>query len=89
MATIIRVKRKVTDDPVDCLIIECKKKKLIPESVTVPQEANKENSDSIKQIFKYAGIVYNEVNFKTNLPSLKFGTFLIMIIILRPKYLGK
>ena len=29
MCTIIRVKRKITEDPVDCLIIECKRNKLI------------------------------------------------------------
>ena len=28
MCTIIKVKRKITDDPVDCLILECKKKKI-------------------------------------------------------------
>jgi hypothetical protein len=28
MCTIIKVKRKITDDPVDCLILECKKKRI-------------------------------------------------------------
>ena len=32
MCTILRVKRKITDDPVDCLIIECKRNKLLNES---------------------------------------------------------
>lgn len=31
MCTILRVKRKITEDPVDCLIIECKRNKLLNE----------------------------------------------------------
>ena len=47
MVTIIKVKRKINEDPADCLIIECKKKKT--------------DSDSIKQILKYAGTAKTEV----------------------------
>ena len=34
MCTILRVKRKITEDPVDCLIIECKRNKLLNGSKT-------------------------------------------------------
>ena len=34
MCTIIRVKRKITEDPVDCLVIECKRNKLLSGLVT-------------------------------------------------------
>lgn len=60
MCTIIKIKRKITEDPVECLILECKKKKLSidsDESTTV-----KSNEGSlIKQILKYAGSANNEV----------------------------
>ena len=44
MCTIIRVKRKITEDPVDCLIIECKKNKLIKSDLnsSIPNEQNDE-----------------------------------------------
>ena len=38
MCTIIRVKRKITDDPADCLIIECKRNKLINGSLSTQEE---------------------------------------------------
>ena len=50
MCTIIKVKRKLTEDPADCLILECKKKKI--DSINV---------ESIKQVLKYFGSANNEV----------------------------
>ena len=55
MCTIIKVKRKINEDPVDCLIIECKKKKLIEAS------QDQQADESIKEILKYAGSASNEV----------------------------
>ena len=50
MVTIIKVKRKINEDPADCLIIECKKKKTDSEN------------ESVKQILKYAGTAKSEVS---------------------------
>ena len=50
MCTIIKVKRKISEDPADCLIFECKKKKLDAGS-----------NESIKAILKYAGTATSEV----------------------------
>lgn len=72
MCTVIKVKRKITDDPVDCLILECnKRKKLMPDLSEVLEDTNKSVSneksriDSIKQILKYAGSAQNEVSLLT------------------------
>lgn len=62
MCTIVKVKRKITDDPVDCLIIETKKKKLLNalSELTLERE-NSQANKSIKQILKYAGSAVDEV----------------------------
>lgn len=79
MCTIVKVKRKITDDPVDCLIIECKKKRLLG-SIASSAAANTANSasasstikndlnssESIKQILKYVGSATNEVKLNLN-----------------------
>lgn len=70
MCTVIKVKRKITDDPADCLILECKKRRKqlsdkIEPAVLKTLEETKENEEStlesIKQILKYAGSAKNEV----------------------------
>lgn len=73
--TIIKVKRKINEDPVDCLIIECKKKKLIDSGLFGPDVVRPESSssrssssnadvvESIKEILKYAGSASNEVSW--------------------------
>lgn len=60
MCTIVKVKRKITDDPVDCLIIECKKKKLLTND-TAESTNSRDADESIKQILKYIGSASNEV----------------------------
>jgi hypothetical protein len=60
MCTIIKVKRKITEDPAECLIIECKKKKLFKESSNESGD-QADSFGSIKQILKYAGSAHNEV----------------------------
>lgn len=70
MCTVIKVKRKITDDPADCLILECKKRrkhfsdKIEPANLKTLKET-KENEEStlesIKQILKYAGSAKNDV----------------------------
>ena len=57
MCTIIKVKRKIDEDPAECLIIECKKKKIFEGEHSSTNESN-----SIKQILKYAGSAQNEVS---------------------------
>lgn len=74
MCTIVKVKRKITDDPVDCLIIECKKKRFlstdnsktssIDSASCTKGEAKHENlnqSEPLKQILKYIGSASKEV----------------------------
>ena len=65
MCTVIKVKRKITDDPADCLILECKKRKKNLLIQTEDLEDTKENEEnrleSIKQILKYAGSAKNDV----------------------------
>ena len=70
--TIIKVKRKITEDPVECLIIECKKKKT---KTTILEEEGNENTatkngndetvdstaSTIKQILKYVGSASKDV----------------------------
>lgn len=49
MCTIIKVKRKITDDPVDCLIIECKKKKFLNESLPESEENTRATTTLAKE----------------------------------------
>ena len=55
MCTVIKVKRKITDDPVDCLILECKRKKFMLETKTAATESQEEplqpNEEQIKFSF--------------------------------------
>ena len=48
MCTIIKVKRKITDDPVDCLILECKKKRIFIDQandlITTPKPSSSPSS---------------------------------------------
>jgi hypothetical protein len=78
MCTIIKVKRKLTEDPAECLVIECKKKKKTYEidtnesselthtkSQSVDETTNKNktiSNEPIKQILKYAYSTTNEVS---------------------------
>ena len=61
MCTIVKVKRKTSDEPPDCLIIKCKKKKLesVDESTDAKVAANE--ADLVKQVFRYMGSSENEV----------------------------
>ena len=49
MCTIIKVKRKITDDPVDCLILECKKKKIFIDDLETSQETSATTSKSVQE----------------------------------------
>jgi hypothetical protein len=60
MCTIIKVKRKITEDPAECLIIECKKKKLLKDNSNESDQID--SSSSIKEILKYAGSAHDEVD---------------------------
>lgn len=52
MCTVIKVKRKITEDPLECLILECKKKKC--------NEATTGKKSIFKQILKYGGSANSE-----------------------------
>jgi hypothetical protein len=66
MCTVIKVKRKITEDPADCLVLECKKRRkqlatdLLP-ATDAASSSPTHRIDSIKQILKYAGSAKNEV----------------------------
>jgi hypothetical protein len=74
MCTIVKVKRKVTDEPPDRLIIECKKKRLdLVESSHAPisdkpSDANnvsvEKKEDIVKQVLRYVASSENEVKKK-------------------------
>lgn len=80
MCTVIKVKRKITDDPVDCLILECKKRKKLISDLQEDETETSDNSnskleaanriDSIKQILKYAGSAKNENEISERLIEL-------------------
>ena len=70
MCTVIKVKRKITDDPADCLILECKKRRkqlsdqiepTILKALGETKENEESTLESIKQILKYAGSAKNDV----------------------------
>lgn len=82
--TIIKVKRKINEDPVDCLILECKKKKLIDLGSVDSTNGGLLTSgsaasdagvvESIKEILKYAGSASNEDEVSARLIEINSKT---------------
>ncbi|CAF1001861.1 unnamed protein product [Brachionus calyciflorus] len=62
MCTIIKVKRKITEDPLECLILECKKKKI--------DENDSIDKKSFKQILKYGGSAQTEEELPAKIKEL-------------------
>ena len=57
MAAVVRVKRRIHDDPVDSLIISCKRFKQIDENIVEKDAAVQE----LKSLFKFAATVPEQV----------------------------
>ena len=68
MCTIIKVKRKITDDPVDCLILECKKKKIFIDDLE-SQETSATTSKSVQE----EKVVTNKTTTETASKSFQFN----------------
>ena len=77
-----RDKRKITNDPVDCLIIECKKKKLTTindlndETKSINNNKDielRKDNDVVKQIFKYAGCTRNDDELHEKIIKLNYS----------------
>ncbi len=62
MCTILKVKRKIDENPVDRLVIECKKQK-INLTNDDKSDSSQPTSASIKQIFQYFGTAQTEVSY--------------------------
>ncbi|RNA33692.1 putative RNA polymerase II nuclear localization SLC7A6OS [Brachionus plicatilis] len=62
MCTIIKVKRKITEDPLECLILECKKKKIY--------DTRTEKQKIFKQILKYGGSANSEAEIPDKIKQL-------------------
>ena len=57
MAAIVRVKRRIDDDPVDSLIISCKRFKQTDENIVEKDAAVQE----LKSLFKFAATIPEQV----------------------------
>lgn len=80
MSTVIRVKRLLEEEPLDTIIVNCKKRKLNDNDV------NYEANDHITGIFKLAGTLKNEVNIISSSHKAKPKITLSKYIILARRY---
>ena len=58
MAAIVRVKRRRDEDPVESIVVKCKRKK---ESDHMIDESNIDESVDVKSVFKFAGTIAGKV----------------------------
>jgi hypothetical protein len=72
MGTVIKLKRKITEDPVDCIIIECKKSRLACEN-------GQNNFDLIKKVLNYAGSAKTEVSLCCHQVIIHYYKLIILI----------
>ena len=61
MAAVVRVKRRLEDDPVDSLVFLCKKVKSGTDVSSV-SAVQPDSSESVKSVFKFAGTVGGPVS---------------------------
>ena len=64
MATVIRVKRRIDEEPLNAFVLNCKKRKLLQE--TTPSSNLLENDTEVSQILKFAGTVESHVSSFVN-----------------------
>ena len=58
MAAIVRVKRRIDEDPADSLIVSCKKLKQADENISVEHSTVNE----LKTLFRFAATVQEDVS---------------------------
>ena len=58
MAAIVRVKRRINDDPADSLVLSCKR----PRKGSDSEASGNNDSEEVKNLFKFAGTVKAEVS---------------------------
>ena len=63
MAAVVRVKRRLEDDPVDSLVLLCKKVKTGAD-VACTAASPSDSTDAVKSVFKFAGTVTGSVSMK-------------------------
>lgn len=70
MAAIIRLKRRLCDEPLEALVINCKKPKLDTDNST-------ETESELKTVLKFAGTIKEQVSlYNITLKNFKHLTFL-------------
>lgn len=67
MCTVVKVKRKTTEDPLECLILECKKKK-INDTITGKKCV-------FKQILKYGGCANSEAEIPDKIKQINLENY--------------
>lgn len=68
MATVIRVKRRIDEEPLNAFVLNCKKRKLLEE--TTPSSNLLENDTEVSQILKFAGTVESHENLTSSISRL-------------------
>jgi len=63
MATVVRVKRRLEDNPVDSLVLLCKKVKTGTD-VGIASFRQPDTTEAVKSVFKFAGTVSGLVSIK-------------------------
>lgn len=63
MAAVIRVKRRVDEEPLNAFVLNCKKRKVDDGSAEAQEPSLLENKDETTTILKFAGTVYDQVSF--------------------------
>lgn len=67
MAAVVRLKRLLEEEPLDALVINCKRRKTEP---------NEPVNESIAAVLKFAGTVKNEVRY--GIPNLILNFFVLL-----------
>jgi len=62
MAAVVRVKRRLEDDPVDSLVLVCKKVRSDVADVDSASVSQHDSSEAVKSVFKFAGTVSGPVS---------------------------
>lgn len=62
MAAVIRVKRKVDEEPLNAFVLNCKRRKIIPEkNLEIAASSSSDKKEESYTILKFAGTVETQV----------------------------
>jgi len=61
-ATVVRVKRRLEDDPVDSLLLVCKKVRSDAADIGCASVSQDDSAEAVKSVFKFAGTVTGPVS---------------------------